>query len=348
MARPSGQPVRPAGGAVTDLQALWASPEWRGQAEQWIQLVLESFSVRQTGPIEQPRIRFWSTQLTVPTDLGVLWFKENNPGQLAEASIVAALAELAPDYVVKPLAVEPSRGWMITPDHGATLASLKSDDYQLWSRVLTDFADLQKAVVPHAERLTAAGLVNMNPEVAANFVENQLLLHTGLPPQHPLHLSHPQADHILAQLPRIRSAVEVLRGLGVPLSLDHNDLHPRNAFLPGSSTEPLRFFDFADAYWAHPFSSMLVPIHQMCEQWRTTPADPRIRLVAVAYLEQWTDYAPLPELQAALDSALYLARVHRYGSWLRLFVYADDASMTTYGPGALEYLQTLAQPVLGR
>ncbi len=330
------------------MLALWAGPEWRSQAEQWIQLVLESFSVRQTGPIEQPRIRFWSTQLTVPTDLGTLWFKENNPGRLAEASVVAALAELAPEHVVKPLAVEPSRGWMITPDHGATLSSLKSDDYQLWSRVMTDFADLQKAVLPHADRLIAAGLVNMNPEVAANFVENQLLLHTGLPPQHPLYLSSQDADHVLSQLPRIRSAVEVLRGLGVPLSLDHNDLHPRNAFLPGSSTEPLRFFDFADAYWAHPFSSMLVPITTMCEQWRTTPADPRIRLVAVAYLEQWTDYAPLAELQAALDSALYLARVHRYGAWLRLLVYADDASMSTYGPGALEYLRTLTQPVLGR
>ncbi len=330
------------------MLALWAGPEWRSQAEQWIQLVLESFSVRQTGPIEQPRIRFWSTQLTVPTDLGTLWFKENNPGRLAEASVVAALAELAPEHVVKPLAVEPSRGWMITPDHGATLSSLKSDDYQLWSRVMTDFAELQKAVLPHADRLIAAGLVNMNPEVAANFVENQLLLHTGLPPQHPLYLSSQDADHVLSQLPRIRSAVEVLRGLGVPLSLDHNDLHPRNAFLPGSSTEPLRFFDFADAYWAHPFSSMLVPITTMCEQWRTTPADPRIRLVAVAYLEQWTDYAPLAELQAALDSALYLARVHRYGAWLRLLVYADDASMSTYGPGALEYLRTLTQPVLGR
>jgi hypothetical protein len=40
--------------------------------------------------------------------------------------------------------------------------------------------------------------------------------------------------------------------------------------------------------------------------------------------------------------------VHRYGAWLRLLVYADDASMSTYGPGALEYLRTLTQPVLGR
>ncbi|WP_294568637.1 phosphotransferase [uncultured Arthrobacter sp.] len=331
---------------MTDLQALWAGPEWRSQAEQWIQLVLESFSVRQTGPIEQPRIRFWSTQLTVPTDLGVLWFKENNPGQLAEASVVAALAELVPDHVVKPLAVEPSRGWMITPDHGATLASLRSNDYQLWARVLTDFADLQKALIPHADRLTAAGLVNMNPEVAANFVENQLLLHTGLPAEHPMFLSHQGADHVLAQLPRIRAAVETLRALGVPLSLDHNDLHPRNAFLPGSSTEPLRFFDFADAYWAHPFSALLVPITLMCEQWATTPADPRVRLAVGAYLEQWTDFAPLPALQASLDSALYLGRVHRYGAWLRLLVYADDASMSTYGPGALEYLADLTTPIL--
>jgi hypothetical protein len=332
---------------MNNPREVWASPEWRQQAEQWIDLVLETFGVARTGPVEQPRIRFWATQLTVPTDHGTLWFKENNLGQLAEASILSLLGELAPDHVAAPLAIEPSRGWMLTADHGATLDSLGPGDQFVWARIAGDFADLQQIVAPHGERLSQAGLVLMNPEVAANFVENQLLLHTGLPAEHPLHLSAEAADDILRRLPAIHEAVEVLRGTAVPLSLDHNDLHARNCFLPATSDEPLRFFDFADSYRAHPFSVLLVPITQMREQWNTTADDPRIQSVVTAYLERWTGYAPMPELRAALEPALQLAGVHRYGSWLRLLVYADDESMRAYAPAALHYLRTLTDPVLG-
>lgn len=331
---------------MNNPRQTWASPEWRQQAEQWIDLVLESFGVSRTGPSEQPRIRFWSTQLTVPTDHGTLWFKENNLGQLAEASIMSLLGEIAPDHVAAPLAIEPSRGWMLTADHGATLDSLGSDEASVWSRVATDFADLQQLAAPHGERLSQAGLVIMNPEVAANFVENQLLLHTGLPDGHPLYLSAEDADDVVRRLPVINEAVDVLRGVSVPLSLDHNDLHARNCFLPGSPDDPLRFFDFADSYWAHPFSALLVPITQMREQWNTTAEDPRIQSVVTAYLDRWTTYAPSEDLRAAVEPALKLAGVHRYGSWLRLLVYADDESMRTYAPAALHYLRTLGNPVL--
>ncbi len=331
---------------MTTLRQTWASEEWRGRVQLWISQVLPTFGLSQVGPLMSQHITFWSTQLVVPTDQGKIWFKENNPGQFAEASIMAALADIVPDHVSPPLAIEPSKGWMLTFDHGATLSSLHSDDSDIWVRALTDFADLQRSVVPHVDTLTTAGLVIMNPEVAANFVENQLLLHTGLPRAHPLHLAAADADHVLVQLPAVAEAVDVLRDVGVPLSLDHNDLHPGNAFLPGSTTQPVRFFDFADAYWAHPFSALFVPMGMMCEQWKVTPADPRIQRVISAYLEHWTDFAELSELRRALEPALQLARVHRYGSWLRLFVYADDESIALYGSTALDYLANLSKPVL--
>lgn len=331
---------------MNNPREVWASPEWRRQAEQWIDHVLEAFGVTRTGPSEQPRIRFWSTQVTVPTDHGTLWFKENNLGQLAEASIMSLLGELAPDHVAAPLAIEPSRGWMLTADHGATLDSLGSDDSSVWARITSDFADLQQIVAPHGDRLSQAGLVVMNPEVAANFVENQLLLHTGLAAEHPMFLSAEEADDVVRRLPAVHDAVEVLQRLAVPLSLDHNDLHAKNCFLPGTDADPLRFVDFADSYWAHPFSALLVPITRMREQWNTTADDPRIRGVVEAYLGRWSAHAPLEELRAAVEPALTLAGVHRYGSWLRLLVYADDDSMRSYAPTALHYLRTLTDPVL--
>ena len=314
--------------------------------QSWVSQVLATFNIEQTGPIGEPRIRFWSVLLTVPTDHGKLWFKENNPGQFQEASIVAALAEIAPEHVVAPLAIEPTRGWMISPDHGATLATLKSSDYALWARVLTDFADLQQQAAPHGKRLKDAGLASLEPGIAGNFVSNQLLLHTGLPGEHPLHLDAEQADRIYASVPGIEDAAARLVALGIPLSLEHNDLHPNNAFIPGSSTDPLRFFDFGDSYWAHPFSSLYVPIDVMMENWETGSDDARIRSVLTAYLERWTAYAPLPQLREALEPALQLGRLNRYASWLRLLIHADDESMREYGPHALQNLQTITDPVL--
>lgn len=293
-----------------------------------------------------PRIRFWSVQLTIPTDHGRLWFKENNPGQFQEASIVAALAELAPDHVVSPLAIEPTRGWMISPDHGATLATLNSTDYALWSRVVTDFAELQQQVAPHRTRLADAGLAAMDPGIAGNFVSNQLLLHTGLPKEHPLHLDAEAADRIHGGVPRIEEAAAQLNALGVPLSLEHNDLHSNNAFIPGTSTDPLRFFDFGDSFWAHPFTTLYVPLGVMMDNWKVQADDPRIRRVITAYLKQWADYGPSGELWEGLEPALQLARVNRYASWLRLLIHADDESMQQYGPHALQYLRIITDPVL--
>lgn len=325
---------------------LWKSEAWNSQVQSWILQVLATFGIEQTGPVSEPRIRFWSVQLTIPTDHGKLWFKENNPGQFQEASVVAALAELAPEHVVAPLAIEPTRGWLISPDHGATLATLESSDYALWSRVVTDFAELQQRVAPYRKELLDAGLGSLEPDIAGNFVSNQLLLHTGLPPEHPLHLDPASADRIYGSVPRIEEAAAQLNALGVPLSLEHNDLHSNNAFIPGSSTEPLRFFDFGDSYWAHPFSSLYVPLGAMMESWNAQPDDARIRRVLTAYLERWTGHAPLAELRAALEPAIQLGRLNRYASWLRLLIHADDESMREYGPHALQYLQTITDPVL--
>lgn len=325
---------------------LWQTPAWRSNVQTWISQVLATYRIEQVGPLSDARIRFWSVQLTVPTNYGKLWFKENNPGQFQEASIVAALAEIAPTHVVAPLAVEPTKGWMISADHGATLATLPTRDYALWARVVSDFAELQQQAAPHEKSLRAAGLQSMEPGIAGNFVSNQLLLHTGLPTEHPMHLNPEQADRVHASVPGIEEAAAQLNALGVPLSLEHNDLHPNNAFIPGASTDPLRFVDFGDSLWAHPFTSLFVPVSTMTETWQVRPDDSRIRRVIAAYLERWTAYAPLPQLWAALESALKLGRVNRYASWLRLLIHADDDSMRTFAPHALKYLQSVTEPVL--
>ena len=83
----------------------WSSSDWRREAEAWILDRLACAGRTVTGPIEQPRIRVWSTQLTVPTDVGRLWFKENSAPGAFEAALVARIHARSPGRVLPPLAL---------------------------------------------------------------------------------------------------------------------------------------------------------------------------------------------------------------------------------------------------
>ncbi|MGH3446308.1 MAG: hypothetical protein ACRDQA_01515 [Nocardioidaceae bacterium] len=323
-----------------DLITMWSGRAWRNDAEDWVRTTLDAQGINVTGPIEQPRVRPWSTQLTVPTDQGLVWFKENNPGQRAEAAIVQVLATVVPDHVVVPLAVEPERGWLLTPDHGATLRSLESTDEGLWTRVLTEYADLQRRLVPHEGELVAAGLERLTPQMCPAYVAEQVQTWERLPAQDPLHLDSTAAAELRASLPRLRQAADELAGGPVPMSLDHNDLHHNNAFAPTQDETglPLRFFDFGDAVWAHPFSSLRVTLNVVTKEWHAAATDPRVRRLTDSYLEVWSDLADLTDLRRLLDLALEFAPIHRAESWRRLLAYADEATLAEFGSAPLTWL----------
>jgi len=52
--------------------------------------------------------------------------------------------------------------------------------------------------------------------------------------------------------------------------------------------------------------------------------DPRLDDVVTAYLENWTDLAPLDVLRKELEIAEPLHAVHRIVSWHRLLQHADE------------------------
>lgn len=262
----------------TSMEQLWTSRVWHDGAESWIRDSVAAAGLQVTGPIEQVRVRVWSTQLTVPTTGGLLWFKENHPGQAAEAAVIDELSRLTPDHVVVPLAVERSRGLLLTPDHGATLDTLAGADLDTWCRVVAEFANLQRRLSDHRDVLVSAGLVPFLPELAAGYVEAQVERLRRLPPTDMAYVGPELAESVLRAVPAIQKVAEQLAASSPPLaSLEHNDLHQSNVFIPRPDESTLRFFDFGDALWAHPFSTLLVPVSRLCDEWVTKPADPRIR-----------------------------------------------------------------------
>lgn len=300
------------------MREVWTSRTWRHEVEQWVHAVLTSHGIEVTGPIEQPRLRTWSTSLVMPTAVGRMWLKENHPAQRAEAAVVYELARLTPQQVVVPVAVEHERGWLLSRDHGPTLATLGSTDESQWSRVVAEYADLQRRVADHRGDLVAAGLAPLPPATVTEHLERHVGLMRAMPPDSAVHIDDALAERALAALPALQTTAERLEALAPLSSLEHNDLHPNNVFVPLADEVALAFFDFGDALWAHPFTSLAVPVGNMCRDWQVEASDPRVLRVVDSYLDVWSDVASLPDLREAAALALVFGPVHRFESWRRL------------------------------
>jgi hypothetical protein len=231
--------------------------------------------------MEQAKLRPWAGVWRVTTVDGVFFAKQNCEGQAFEAALVAELAGLAPEHVVPVAAVDRARGLLLTPDQGQVFAeTFADDDLDAWCRLVSRAMELARIVSVAMPALSAAGLAEA--------------------PSHP----------------SVAAEVEQVGALGLPVTISHNDLHGHNAF---DTAVGLRFFDFADSVAANPLSGLLVPLNEVAYcLGEPPPDDARLRRVADAGMEVWSDVAPMSELRATLPSALRLGRLGRAESWRRV------------------------------
>ncbi|WP_152364614.1 hypothetical protein [Microlunatus speluncae] len=102
----------------------WRSAEWDRAVDAWVGERLAARGRRITGGPVTFRARFWSVTRCYPSAEGLVWFKENNPGHRFEPGLVAAMARLAPDDVINPLAVDRDRGRLLADDQGTTPSAI--------------------------------------------------------------------------------------------------------------------------------------------------------------------------------------------------------------------------------
>lgn len=237
-------------------------------------------SVGRVVSMEQAKLRAWAGVWRVTTADGVFYAKQNCDGQAFEAALVAELAALAPDHVVPVAAVDTARGLLLTVDQGPVFAdTVDHDDLDAWVRLVSRAMELARIVAPSMPELSAAGLDEAPPHSS------------------------------------VAAEIEQVGALGLPITLSHNDLHVYNAF---DTVGGLRFFDFADSVAANPLSGLLVPLNELAYYLgEPPPDDARLRRVADAALEVWSDLAPIDELRAVLPAALRLGRLGRAESWRR-------------------------------
>ncbi len=311
-----------------------ADAAWRAQAEAWLVGVCEADGRTVTGPVEQPRVRPWSTQLVVPTDAGRVWLKANARGSVYEAEVHRVLAGLAPREVEPPLAVDAERGWLATADLGPTLGDSHEPDEQEWGRVLAEAARLQQRASAHRDELVGAGLPDCSPATVPDRFDRLVETFGSLEPGHPAHVDAELADRLRAARPLVVDAAERLLDGPVPTTFQHGDAHPWNVFVAGGR---LRLFDFGDAQWAHALEVLMVPYgivrHGGTLDW-TTVVEP--------YRLEW-GLSPA-ELDELLAAAALTHPVNRAFAWWGSLLEATEAETAEYGESPRYHLANVLEP----
>jgi hypothetical protein len=285
----------------------WADPEWRAVAGEWIRTRLAALGTPLTAEPEEVRVRPWSVSYRLATAAGVRWFKANTGACAYEAGLAQALAGWAPGRTLAPLAID-SRGWLLTADAGPTLREQLDGRppekvADAWAEMLRSYAGLQRAVVDRADAMVRLGVPDLRVPTLPGHLEALL--------------ADPRVQAgpgVAAVVPAFGEWCAALERDGVPATLQHDDLTDANVFADG------RFFDWGDAGVAHPFGSLLVALGFAEHLLGPEPVG-RLR---DAYLETWTEFAPMERLRESAVLAWRVTRVSRALAWRRA---VRDAAM---------------------
>ena len=321
--------VLPARGEA--MAPYWSTDAFRDELHAWCEAHL--------GPLvslEQSKLRGWSTVWRATTAEGLFWVKQNCPLQNFEVTLLPALADLVPDHVV-PVAAA-ADGVLATPDQGPVFAQTSGDSLEPWERLVREAAEMQRVLCGHQGRLVDAGVTALPVDRSVDYVRARTDQLASLPEADPRRLDTDIARRLEAHLPVVRRWAEQVTALGLPDTLDHNDLHGNNCFDIGGR---LRFFDFGDAVLTGPLSVLRIPLNHVAIALDCPADDPRLLAVAEPALEVWSDLAPMSELRAALPAALHLGRLGRTESWLRCLPAFTDAELAEWGDSPAYWLGAL-------
>lgn len=297
----------------------WRDPAWRAGADAWVEDRLAAVGRRVTGPADSARLVPWSAVWRVPTDGGPVWFKACTSGVGHEPALYDVLVRRAPGHVVTPVAVDVERSYLLLPDGGPTLRQMEGarTDLAAWERMLLEYAEMQRGLEPHVDELRAAGVIDAGPErlpgIREALLADDRLLLLGAEEG----LTAEQRAELVAEQPAYAARCAELAAYGIPLSLQHDDLHDNNVFGPAEPGGPLRVFDWGDGVVGHPFGVLLISLRVVADLLEVGESAPEIRRLRDAYLEPWTGEWDPADLRAAARLAVRVGGVSRADCYRR-------------------------------
>jgi len=252
-----------------------------------------------TGPLEEERIRPWSTVLRVPTAEGTLFFKEPEPAVAHEHRLVEILSARRPELVTEVLFSDED-GRMLMRDAGPQL-SARDPDLQDWKEALPLYAELQIEAAEDVDALLAAGAFDRRSAV--------------LPDQYRELIAEPAPGQTAAEYQQLlalevevdRVCAELAAG-PVPNMVNNDDFTDGSVHVTDAG---YRFLDWGDACVSHPFMTLTVTQRVIEIRHGLPPGSAEIARIRDAYLEPFTRFAPRPELESMVEPARKIGQICR-------------------------------------
>jgi hypothetical protein len=238
--------------------------------EEWIR-----GHVTPTEPLDVVHERPWSEVARVPVADGAVWFKACAPVQEFEPRLTHELAQRWPDRVVRVIAHDEERAWLLLGDGGTPLAAF-GDVFDAWLAVLPLYAELQRNEAPRADEHLAGGVPDQRLERLPELFE--AALDRGLP------LEPDQLVHLRSFLPRLAELSAELDARGIPATVQHDDLHDANVYARDGR---FAILDWGDTSISHPFITLLVTVRLFENTRSFEPGGPWVARLRDAYLEPW-------------------------------------------------------------
>ncbi len=297
-------------GNVPALRPAWGRRGWYTQVTSWIQETLAQAGHPVTAQLEI--VRNWSLSyvMRAPTDEEMFYFKTvaQLPLFVNEAMTTKQLAELFPQHILTPVGMDIGQDWMLLPalDHVVGWNAPMSQRTEF----LRQFARLQITAVSHLNTLFAASLHDRRMEWTSAQIE-PLLTNEYCQQE----LTSEEIARLIDLIPFLQNLCVELRNAPVPQTLVHGDLHGGNV---GMQNGNFIFFDWTDACVTHPFFDMLDIFYEEDTAVQTELRD--------AYLAEWTDFAPMPQLLQIWQMAEIGAAVHHAISYWQILINLEPHS----------------------
>ena len=304
-------------------------------AQSWVTDALGGVEVSVSSSRMRPWSGVWELTPASGSD-GRWWFKENRLSDRHEPALSAALAGISP-LVDAPVAVDPARSRLLMHDAGERLrerldaAGTEQAPLTLatWAELLPRYAELQLAAVPLVADLEAAGVPVVapmdHPALFDELLGEDAWLRPGISPE----MSFETYAQLCGAQALVAEAVDAVEAAGIGVSVQHDDLHDGNVFVPAGDPYGFSIIDWGDAYLGHPFGTLLVTLNGIANRLGldTATEPPELARLVDAYLEPFTGAGrTLTDLRAVLPPVLLLARIGRTESWRRMFAGNQSAA----------------------
>jgi hypothetical protein len=295
-------------------QLPWEVPHWNEECSDWLRTSLTAHDIEMLSEPVLIHSTPWSLVHSVPTNRGLYYFKALCPALIYEPAVTRQLYLWQPDLIQPVLEIDRQRGWMLMPEGGSTLRQVleKTRSLNYWKKILPLYARFQQAMIPNQMDLLALGVqdrrLQVLPDLSIKLASDRESMCIGRPDG----LSVLEYDNLIGFMPKLKKMCVELAQFDIPETLQHDDFHDGNIFVVQNE---FRFFDWAEAFVAHPFFSMVVTLRSIAYQFELEEDSASIHELEDIYLMEWQDYASLKRLHEAFNLAMVIGRINRALTW---------------------------------